>query len=190
MASEPRGGGNKSLDKPHGIPILRARACRHNLHKRNIALPFRRNMVTGPVLLLLLFDLLLFLAAAFYFDKSEQKWENLLLSALFLFSGMPALIYQVVWQRTLFSIYGVNAESVAVVVSAFMLGLGLGSLAGGWLSARFPRQGILIFGLAELGIAVFGLSSLQIFRWAAAYTAGANLLSSFSVLRCFSSGQS
>lgn len=132
-------------------------------------------MVTAPVLLLLLFDLLLFLAAAFYFDRTEQKWENLLLTALFLFSGMPALIYQVVWQRALFSIYGVNAESVAVVVSAFMLGLGLGSLAGGWLSARFPRQGILFFGLAEVGIATFGLASLQIFRWAAAYTAGANL---------------
>ena len=35
-------------------------------------------MVTGPVLLLLFFDLLLFLAAAFYFDRSAQKWENLL----------------------------------------------------------------------------------------------------------------
>lgn len=132
-------------------------------------------MATGPVLLLLLFDLLLFLAAAFYFDKSPQKWENLLLSALFLVSGMPALIYQVVWQRALFSIYGVNAESVAIVVSAFMLGLGVGSLAGGWLSSRFPRHGILIFGLAELGIALFGLSSLHIFSWAAAYTAGAKL---------------
>jgi spermidine synthase len=132
-------------------------------------------MVTGPVLLLLLFDMLLFFVSAFYFDRSEQKWENLLLSGLFLFSGMPALIYQVVWQRVLFSIYGVNAESVAVVVSAFMLGLGLGSLLGGWLSARFPRHAILLFGLAELGIALFGLSSLAIFRWAATYTAGANL---------------
>ena len=132
-------------------------------------------MFTVPVLLLLLFDLLLFFAAALYFDKSPQKWENFLLSGLFLFSGMPALIYQVVWQRALFSIYGVNAESVAVVVSAFMLGLGLGSLAGGWISSRFPRRGILIFGLAELGIAIFGLFSLSIFRWLAAYTAGANL---------------
>jgi spermidine synthase/MFS family permease len=132
-------------------------------------------MVTGPVLLLLLFDLALFAAASFYFDRSEQKWENLLLSGLFLFSGMPALIYQVVWQRVLFLIYGVNSESVAVVVSAFMLGLGLGSLAGGWLSSRFPRQSILMFGLAELGIALFGLASLRIFRWAATYTAGANL---------------
>jgi spermidine synthase len=132
-------------------------------------------MFTVPVLLLLLFDVLLFLAAAFYFDRSPQKWENLLLSGLFLFSGMPALIYQVVWQRALFAIYGVNAESVAVVVSAFMLGLGLGSLAGGRISARFPRHGVLIFGLAELGIAIFGLFSLSIFRWVAAYTAGANL---------------
>ncbi|HTT33071.1 MAG TPA: spermidine synthase [Methylomirabilota bacterium] len=132
-------------------------------------------MVTGPVLLLLLLDLLLFGMASFYFDRSAQKRENLLLSGLFLVSGMPALIYQVVWQRALFAIYGVNSESVAVVVSAFMLGLGLGSLAGGWLSARFPRSGILMFGLAELGIALFGLSSLHIFRWAAAYTAGANL---------------
>ncbi|HYL83444.1 MAG TPA: MFS transporter [Candidatus Angelobacter sp.] len=132
-------------------------------------------MVTGPVLLLLLLDVLLFAAASLYFDRSAQKWENLLLSALFLLSGMPALIYQVVWQRVLFSIYGVNSQSVAVVVSAFMLGLGLGSLAGGWLSSRFPRQSILLFGLAELGVAVFGLSSLRMFRWAAVYTAGANL---------------
>src|SRR5580693_10096639 len=100
-------------------------------------------MVTTPVLLLLLFDVLLFLAAGFYFDRSKQKWENLLLSALFLCSGMPALIYQVVWQRVLFSIYGVNAESVAVVVSAFMLGLGLGSLLGGWASVRFPERVIV-----------------------------------------------
>src|SRR4029077_12741665 len=121
-------------------------------------------MVTGPVLLLLLFDMLLFIVSAFYFDRSEQKWENFLLSGLFLFSGMPALIYQVVWQRALFSIYGVNVEYVAAVVSAFMLGLGVGSLAGGWISARFPRRGILIFGLAELGIAIFGLFSLSIFR--------------------------
>src|SRR5580693_3602792 len=121
-------------------------------------------MVTTPVLLLLLFDVLLFLAAAFYFDRSEQKWENLLLSALFLCSGMPALIYQIVWQRSLFAIYGVNAESVAAVVSAFMLGLGLGGLLGGWLSSRFPKQSIIFFGIGELGIAVFGLFSLQIFH--------------------------
>src|SRR5712692_4730507 len=55
---------------------------------------------------------------------------------LFFLSGFPALLYQIVWQRALFTIYGVNVESVTVVVSAFMLGLGLGSLAGGSLSKR------------------------------------------------------
>lgn len=39
-----------------------------------------------------------------------------------------------VWQRTLVTIYGVNIGSVAVIVTVFMLGLGLGNLAGGKLS--------------------------------------------------------
>jgi len=132
-------------------------------------------MLIQPVLGLLLIDLLLFLAAVFVFDRSSHRWESLLLSALFFASGMPALIYQVVWQRALFAIYGVNVESVAVVVSAFMLGLGLGSLLGGRLSARFPRHGILLFGACEMGVAVFGILSLRIFHWAASFTAGSGL---------------
>ncbi len=83
-------------------------------------------MLSYTVLALLIFDLGLFVAAAFLFDKKEERKEPLLISVLFFFSGMPALIYQIVWQRVLFAIYGVNAESVAVIVSAFMLGLGLG----------------------------------------------------------------
>src|SRR5216683_1405995 len=98
-------------------------------------------MLSYTVLALLIFDLGLFLASAFFFDKKEERKESLLISVLFFFSGMPALIYQIVWQRVLFAIYGVNAESVAIIVSAFMLGLGLGSLVGGRLSARFPRYG-------------------------------------------------
>jgi len=132
-------------------------------------------MHTSPVLFLLCLDLLLFLGAAFLWDSSPRKKENLLLSTLFLCSGMPALIYQVVWQRVLFAIYGVNAESVAVVVSAFMLGLGLGSLLGGWLSSRYPKHALILFGISELGIAIFGLVSLRIFGWAATFTAGTGL---------------
>ncbi|MGB7844747.1 MAG: hypothetical protein WBL63_03970 [Candidatus Acidiferrum sp.] len=128
-----------------------------------------------PILILLFVNVLIFLAAAFMWDKSPKQKENLLLSALFLGSGMPALIYQVAWQRTLFAIYGVNAESVAAVVSAFMLGLGLGGLLGGLLSARYPTQALIFFGLSELGVAIFGLNSLRIFHWAASSSAGAAL---------------
>src|SRR5215467_8974536 len=53
-----------------------------------------------------------------------------------------------------------------------MLGLGIGSLVGGWLSHRFPEHGIVIFGISELAVAAFGLISLRLFHWAAEFTAG------------------
>src|SRR6266404_3019501 len=143
-------------------------------------------MLSYAVLALLIFDLGLFIAAAFILDKTKERKESLLISVLFFFSGMPALIYQIVWERVLFSVDGVTAESVAVIVSAFMLGLGLGSLVGGRLSTRFSRYGVLIFGIAELAIALFGLCSLRIFHWAASFTAGVSLpwviVFSFSLL--------
>ena len=96
----------------------------------------------------------------------------------FFSSGCPALIYQIVWERSLFAIYGVNVESVTVVVTGFMLGLGLGSLAGGYLS-RTPNMPLLaLFGTAELGTALYGAFSLRLFHLVAVYTAGSSLLAS------------
>jgi MFS family permease len=132
-------------------------------------------MVTGPVLALLVYDLVIFLAAISNYKDAAQRRQLLLLCGLFFCSGMPALVYQIVWQRALFAIYGVNAESVAVVVSAFMLGLGLGSLVGGWVSARFPGRTMALFGAAELGVALFGICSLRIFHWVSLRTAGSSL---------------
>ncbi len=100
---------------------------------------------------------------------------------LFFISGFPALLYQVIWQRTLFSIFGVNIESVTVVVTAFMLGLGLGSMFGGWLSARSGIARLTVFGVVELGIAAFGLISLPLFHWVAQFTAGAPTLETFLI---------
>ena len=87
-----------------------------------------------------------------------------LLCVLFFFSGFPALIYQLTWQRSLFRIFGVNTESVTIVVTAFMLGLGLGSLAGGWISKRRNVKALLVLGVIELLTAAFGLISLPIFE--------------------------
>jgi spermidine synthase len=95
---------------------------------------------------------------------------------LFFLSGFPALLYQIVWQRALFTLFGVDIESVTIIVSVFMLGLGLGSLAGGKLSAR-PRVRLLAaFGAIELSIGTFGAASLWIFHRVAAFTAGTSLL--------------
>jgi len=94
--------------------------------------------------------------------------------ALFFVSGFPAILYQTVWQRALFTIYGVNVESVTVIVTVFMLGLGLGSLAGGRLSTMRRVAALTAFGAIETSIGVFGFCSLPLFRWAARFTAGAS----------------
>src|ERR1700742_4485139 len=81
----------------------------------------------------------------------------------FFISGIPALIYEILWQRALFRVFGVNIQSVTVVVAAFMLGLGLGALLGGFLSQslRVPRL-LLVAGM-ELTVGLLGLASLAVF---------------------------
>jgi len=132
-------------------------------------------MEGAPVAAVLAFDFLLLLAVLFGSRTTSSRAQSALIAALFFCSGFPALIYQIVWQRVLFSIYGVNVQSVAVVVSAFMLGLGIGSLVGGRVSEKFPDRGISIFGVCELAIAGFGLISLRLFHWASGFTAGTSL---------------
>ncbi|MHB1311801.1 MAG: spermidine synthase family protein [Gemmatimonadaceae bacterium] len=84
------------------------------------------------------------------------------LSVLFFVSGMAALVYQVAWQRTLFRYFGVNMEPVTIIVSIFMLGLGLGALAGGRLSRLSPGRLPALFVAIELGIGAFGAVSLPL----------------------------
>src|ERR1700674_664373 len=95
-------------------------------------------------------------------------------SSLFFISGFPALIYQIVWQRSLFTIYGVNIESVTMIVTIFMLGLGLGSLAGGRLSNIRGLPIPIVFGVIEIAIGLFGAVSLAVFHGVALWTAGAS----------------
>jgi predicted membrane-bound spermidine synthase len=67
-------------------------------------------------------------------------------------------------------IYGCNIESVAMVVSAFLVGLGLGSLAGGALSNWNSLSPILLFALAELMVGIYGIFSLRLFAGVGRYT--------------------
>ena len=92
---------------------------------------------------------------------------------LFFFSGAPAFIYQLTWQRALFLIFGVNIEFVTIVVTAFMLGLGIGSLAGGWLSRKQRAVPLLLLLAAiEVLTGAFGLMSLSLFDKVGDFTIG------------------
>lgn len=98
------------------------------------------------------------------------------LSALFLLSGMAALVYQVVWQRVLFSLYGVHIESVTLIIALFMLGLGLGAMLGGRVSARAKARLPLWFAGIEAVIGAFGLVSIPLMETVAARTQGGDPL--------------
>ncbi len=89
---------------------------------------------------------------------------NRLLS-LFFFSGFAAIIYQIVWQRVLFTSFGTNIEAITIVVSVFMFGLGVGSLVGGYLSKIFNQKLLFLFMLIEIGIGLFGLISIPLIKY-------------------------
>ena len=97
------------------------------------------------------------------------------LAVLFFFSGFAALLYQLVWQRSLFRILGVNIEAVTLVVTAFMVGLGLGSIAGGVVSKRIGGRAVLLLAVIETATGVFGLFSLPVFEAAGGLAVGAPL---------------
>jgi spermidine synthase len=93
-----------------------------------------------------------------------QFWRGATGTLLIAFfaSGVSAITYQLVWQRVLFRVFGVNIESVTVVVTAFMLGLGFGAMVGSWLAGRKTVSPLLIFAVLEAATAAFGLVSLKL----------------------------
>lgn len=115
------------------------------------------------------------------FKAGVRQVPRSVLLFVFLLSGFAALVYQVVWQRSLFAIYGSNIEAVSIVVTAFMLGLGLGSFAGGKVSRDPNRPLLLYFSIVELAIGIYGLASLSIFRAVGDATAGASMAATFGL---------
>ena len=88
------------------------------------------------------------------------------LFALFFFSGFCSLLYQVVWLRMAFAQFGVITPVLSVVLSVFMLGLGIGSVFGGrwaaWARRRLGWSAAYLYGAAELatGLGAFAVPAL------------------------------
>lgn len=102
-------------------------------------------------------------------------WAFRWLIVLFTASGVAALVYQIAWQRLLFQAFGADIESVTVIVSAFMLGLGCGALAGGQLADRLPRHGLELFALLELVTGLFGFASPTLIHAVSAFAVDGSL---------------
>ncbi len=75
---------------------------------------------------------------------------------MFFLSGAAALIYQVVWVRSLTLIFGGSHLAVTAVLSIFMAGLAI----GGYVIGKYVDQvtkPLRLYGLLELGIGLFAL---------------------------------
>lgn len=93
-----------------------------------------------------------------------HKLPSTLIALTFFASGCAALIYQVVWQRYLFTGLGVDIDSVTLIVSTFMLGIGIGGGLGGWLADKWPDGRLKMYALAEFALALIGVTSPWIFQ--------------------------
>jgi len=81
----------------------------------------------------------------------------------FAFSGMAALIYEVVWTRELSLVFGSTVYAVSMMLTSFMSGLSLGGFLGGKWADR-SKNLFALFGKLELGIAVFGLLTIPLIQ--------------------------
>jgi spermidine synthase/MFS family permease len=95
-----------------------------------------------------------------------NQFTRRVLFFLFFLSGFCSLVYQVVWTRMAFASFGIITPVLSVVLSVFMLGLSVGSWAGGRLISSFVRRtgwsAMVFYALTELliGMGAFAVPKL------------------------------
>jgi spermidine synthase len=90
-----------------------------------------------------------------------MKLNKIILIA-FIFSGMAALIYEVVWIRPLEFVFGSTIYTVSIIFAVFMAGLALGSQIISRYADKIqnlPKA----YALMELGIGLYGVLLLSLF---------------------------
>ncbi|REK27761.1 MAG: spermidine synthase [Planctomycetota bacterium] len=95
--------------------------------------------------------------------------RNQLLFVLFFVSGFCGLLYQIIWLRLAFASFGILTSVLSIVISGFMLGLAIGSWAGGkWITPFTRRTGIsaiYVYAFFEAMIGVGALVVPVLFGW-------------------------
>src|SRR5262245_30898865 len=83
------------------------------------------------------------------------------IAACLVFSGLSALVYQIVWVRRLGFTFGTTTEAVSTVLAVFFAGLALGNaVAAGQL--RRIRRPLELYAFLELGIGLYALLSVPL----------------------------
>lgn len=87
--------------------------------------------------------------------RPAARWNRWLLA--YGTVGFTALAYEVCWFRALAMVVGSSIYAFATMLAAFLLGIGLGSLAARrWWDARARPEAAYALGLAALGVSAWG----------------------------------
>ncbi|MHC4799722.1 MAG: spermidine synthase, partial [Planctomycetota bacterium] len=88
-------------------------------------------------------------------DLADEVTGHLRLAVLigFALSGFTAMVYQISWTRALIMSVGSSTYAFTCILSAFILGLAVGSLVIARWADSFRRP-VLVFGILELAIAL------------------------------------
>ena len=87
--------------------------------------------------------------------SGQPHLSTSLLALLLGLSGFAGLGYQVFYTHLMVQTYGASLMIFALSLSAFMAGLSMGNLQGGWLVARGFKP-VMTYSLLEFGIAALG----------------------------------
>src|SRR5215213_6964889 len=107
-----------------------------------------------------------------------------LLKMVFFISGFSSLVYQVAWQRVLTLYYSVENISTTLIVTVYMLGLGIGAIVGGYIADSVSRR-LGLYCVIELFIGLFGFFSLPFLEYIGKVTAGSSYTVSFAGMFLF-----
>jgi spermidine synthase len=67
-------------------------------------------------------------------------------------SGLSALGAQIVWTRLLSVLFGATVYTFSIILAVFLIGLGIGSTVGSWISRSIQRPRFAL-GLCQMGLA-------------------------------------
>src|SRR5262247_4676190 len=84
-------------------------------------------------------------------------------AACLVFSGLSALVYQIIWVRLLGFTFGTTTEAVSTVLAVFFGGFALGNLAAAVGLAKVLRP-LRVYALLEFGIGLYALASVPLLQ--------------------------
>src|SRR4029453_23141 len=85
------------------------------------------------------------------------------LGIFFFLSGATALFYEILWMRQLILVFGSTTYAVSAVLSAYMMGLALGSFAFGRAADRAVNL-VRAYGWLEIGIGLYAVVAPLLLR--------------------------